>query len=244
MRVRWLVEVLSRGKATFLTSMLAILFLCIFISAGNCFEERWVSIDGVSNFRDIGGYVTDDGIVKKAIIYRSGNLKGIMPAGVEKLKELGIKTVVDLRYEPEDSKMGTLLADADIYVVKLPMKRDKLKDKADFYRRIIVLSRKSLIKLLALTSDKKNLPLVIFDDEGVHEVEVATMFLLDVVGVKSEDRLNDYMLSNKHGAKLKREWGEYIVKYFEEYGGIDLYLKNILKITPAVTKNIKQNLIK
>ena len=242
--MRWLVEGLSRAKGTYLAPILAILFLGIFISVGNCFEERWVSIDGVSNIRDIGGYVTDDGIVKKGVIYRSGDLANIKPAGVEKLKELGIKTVVDLRNEPEMSKMDTLLADADIKVIKLPMKRDKLRDKADFYRRIIVLSRKSLTKLLTITSDKNNLPLVIFDDDGVHEVEVATMFLLDVIGVKSEDILNDYMLSNKHGANLKREWGEYIVNYFEEYGGIELYLRNILKISPTVVNSIKRNLIK
>ena len=242
--MRSLVEGLSRARAAFLAPMLAILFIGLFISTGNCFEERWVSIDGVTNFRDIGGYITDDGIVKEAVIYRSGDLSAIQPSGVKKLKELGIKTVVDLRDKPEESKMEMLLSESGIKVVKIPMKRDELRDKAEFYRRIIVLSRKSLIKLITLISDQKNLPLVIFDNEGVHEVGVATMFLLDAIGVKSEDRLNDYMLSNKHIANLKTEWGEHIIKYFEEYGGMEPYLKNILKISPKVTKNAKKNLIK
>ena len=123
------------------------------------------------------------------------------------------------------------------------MERDDLKDKAEFYRRIIVKSRKSLVELINILSDLENLPSLIFDDGGVHEVEVATMFVLGSLGVGREDLISDYLLSNRTGVGLKAEWGGHIVQYFEDYGGMDYYIVNVLGISPEVLKNVRDNLI-
>ena len=48
--------------------------------------ERSVSLEGQSNFRDIGGYQTVDGrTVKTGIVYRSGELHALTDHDVEKL---------------------------------------------------------------------------------------------------------------------------------------------------------------
>jgi protein-tyrosine phosphatase len=221
------------------------LAVSLFATTVYCGEEGWVTVDGASaNFRDVGGYGADGGAVKSGLLYRSGDISKMGPAGVNKLKELGVVTVVDLRDGTGDARMEKLLNDAGIRVVKLPMKRDNLRDKAEFYRRIIVLSRKSLVRLLDHVSDDKNLPTVIFDEEGIHEVEVATMFLLGAVGVSEGDRLRDYLRSNERGADLKREWGEHINRYFKDYGGMEYYITTILKVSPDVVKKVKNNLVK
>lgn len=56
-------------------------------------------VDGVSNFRDIGGYVTKDGLrVKQGLAFRSAALDSITQEGKETMLEtLGIKTELDLR---------------------------------------------------------------------------------------------------------------------------------------------------
>lgn len=234
-------------KAGYLIPILTLLLLVVVPLAGNSLEEqgRWVSIDGASeNFRDAGEYEADGGTVKTGLLYRAGDISGIGSPGAKALKELGIKTVVDMRDVPADAKLEKLLSNAGIRVVRLPMKRDNLRDKAEFYRRIIVLSRKSLTGLLDLISDEDNLPILIFDNDGVHEVEVATLFILGAVGVSGEDRLDDYLLSNERGANLQRGWGEHIIKYFDDYGGMEQYINNILKVSPATMKNVKKNLLK
>ena len=63
---------------------------------------RTVTIDGVSNTRDIGGYETEFGYIKQGLVYRSARLESITETGLNTLKnELGIKTDLDLRGEAE-----------------------------------------------------------------------------------------------------------------------------------------------
>jgi protein-tyrosine phosphatase len=206
-------------------------------------DSRWVDVNGVSNFRDAGGYEIDGGKVSWSLIYRSGDISKITPKGKEAISGLGIRTIVDLRSASTEGDVGYLFGDSDIRVVDLPMERDDLKDKAEFYRRIIVKSRKSLVELINILSDRENLPILIFDDGGVHEVEVATMFVLSALGVGRENLVSDYLLSNRAGASLKAEWGEHIVQYFEDYGGMDYYIVNVLGVSPEVLNSVRNNLI-
>ena len=63
---------------------------------------RTVTIDGISNTRDIGGYETEFGYIKQGLVYRSARLESITESGLNTLKnELGIKTDLDLRGEAE-----------------------------------------------------------------------------------------------------------------------------------------------
>lgn len=51
----------------------------------------WVSIPGTFNTRDLGGSV------KPGFIFRSGTLENVREEGLERIRELGIGVVVDLR---------------------------------------------------------------------------------------------------------------------------------------------------
>jgi hypothetical protein len=64
-------------------------------------------IDGVVNFRDIGGYPSandDKRVVKKGIVFRSGEPTRVTEKGKEALKALGIRKVFDLRSDREIAK--------------------------------------------------------------------------------------------------------------------------------------------
>ncbi|WTY54106.1 tyrosine-protein phosphatase [Micromonospora sp. NBC_01412] len=52
---------------------------------------------GVRNFRDAGGV----GALRRGVLYRSGALHELLPAGARSLERLGVRTVVDLRSVPE-----------------------------------------------------------------------------------------------------------------------------------------------
>src|SRR5262249_45182455 len=86
-------------------------------------EERFVDLDGVSNFRDLGGLPTrDGGVTRSGVLYRSDALHTLEPVGVDRFGELGVRTVIDLRPagEPEQTGRG-LLAAVDIEWVHAPL---------------------------------------------------------------------------------------------------------------------------
>jgi protein-tyrosine phosphatase len=67
-------------------------------------QERFVVLDGGRNFRDVGGYRTADGHrVRWGVMYRSGSLGRLTPAGQAELAKLHITSEIDLRTTEERS---------------------------------------------------------------------------------------------------------------------------------------------
>jgi protein tyrosine/serine phosphatase len=65
-------------------------------------QERVVRLEGVSNFRDYGGYPTRGGArMKTGVLYRSANHSKASDADLEAIAKLGIGVVVDLRRRGE-----------------------------------------------------------------------------------------------------------------------------------------------
>lgn len=65
-------------------------------------KERYIDLDGTYNFRDIGGYKTKDGrTVKMGIHFRSDQLCDLLETDVNKLQEMGLKTIIDYRNDQE-----------------------------------------------------------------------------------------------------------------------------------------------
>jgi len=207
-------------------------------------EKRWVEVEGVENLRDIGGYSAEGKTLAWGRVYRAADISGITDGGIAALGELGVVTVVDLRPHGDTEDLRNRLETSGIRLVSLPMEKDDLSNKAEFYRRIIVLSRESLTELLYLAADEDTLPILLFDEEGIDEVEVATMFLMGAAGVSRDDLVLDYLLSNQAGADVREEWGHHIVDYFDEYGGIRYYMNAILDIPQTTIDLIQNNLIR
>jgi protein-tyrosine phosphatase len=64
--------------------------------------RRLIPLEGGRNFRDLGGYLTNDGRrVKWGKLFRSGSMAGLTPADYDSLSRLSIKTVCDLRTRQE-----------------------------------------------------------------------------------------------------------------------------------------------
>jgi hypothetical protein len=63
-----------------------------------------MSIDGLHNFRDCGGYPIADSpgkMVRRGILYRSADPSKITTKGISQLRELNISRIFDLRSELE-----------------------------------------------------------------------------------------------------------------------------------------------
>ncbi|MCQ2428129.1 MAG: tyrosine-protein phosphatase [Clostridia bacterium] len=71
---------------------------------------RTLCVDGIANFRDLGGKDCTGGVLRQELIYRCGRLnannkKGttVSSTGLKVLKELGIKSEIDLRGDTSDT---------------------------------------------------------------------------------------------------------------------------------------------
>lgn len=74
-------------------------------------NQRVLDIGGTLNFRDLGGYQSNDGrSVAWGRLYRSAQLDRLSQDGVSQIAALGIKTVIDLRFSEESSKYPTIPA--------------------------------------------------------------------------------------------------------------------------------------
>jgi Tyrosine phosphatase family len=70
--------------------------------------ERVIHVNGIRNFRDIGGYpTTAGGCVRWGCVYRAADLAQISGAGLTALRTLGIRTVLDFR-SPAEQKAVSL----------------------------------------------------------------------------------------------------------------------------------------
>jgi len=176
---------------------------------------RLVPLEGVQNFRDIGGYRTVDGRrVKWGLIYRSGELSHLTPQDLLLVSELDIETVHDLRsveerqtdptawtgpdaprivahdYDMDLSAMGALFQGT--------LTEERARDAfASMYPSMLEQQRpqeRALFENL-LEGDGATL---YHCTAGKDRTGLATALILSALGVPRETILYDYELSNRY----------------------------------------------
>ena len=71
--------------------------------------DREIHLEGTTNTRDIGGYQTSDlRTLRWGQIIRSENLSRLTASDFQKLEEMGLKTVIDLRTDREHDQSPTV----------------------------------------------------------------------------------------------------------------------------------------
>jgi protein-tyrosine phosphatase len=175
-------------------------------------HERHVRLEGQANFRDLGGYRTEDGrTVKWGLIYRSGQLSKLTDADIARIQELKIRTVVDLR-GPSEIERGKDRLPEGVRDVSYPIDIAKLprtdgstapasatpsENSMLQATQSIMLNRtdvySALIRELAMP---QNRPLVFHCTAGKDRAGVGAAIILSLLGVPWETVREDYLLSN------------------------------------------------
>lgn len=198
-------------------------FAAAVVLADSVEDKRHVSLDGQSNFRDIGGYETADGRrVKWGVVYRSGELHKLSDSDVLKLESLGIKAVANFLTEKEIESRGHDRLPDGVREIPLPMEAGNMGDLAEvviearstgdfskvpaefnpeIHRLLITEAREYYARLLRELADPINRPMVYHCSHGVHRTGTATAILLSALGVPWETVREDYLLSNKYRKK-------------------------------------------
>jgi protein-tyrosine phosphatase len=185
-------------------------------------DERVVGLQGQPNFRDIGGYETRDGRkVQTGLIYRSGELPRLTDEDLEKLRVLGVKTVVNFLTPEEIEYRGKDRLPEGVREIILPI-TGEIADVPDAAAQLVEARKtgdfrqfppafntqvhedlatgladdqyKALFEILA---DESNYPLVYHCSHGVHRTGTATALLLHALNVPWETVREDYLLSNE-----------------------------------------------
>jgi protein-tyrosine phosphatase len=174
-----------------------------------------VPLEGGSNFRDLGGYRTEEGrTVRRNAVFRSAHLGGLTDADRAALARLGVRTIVDLRGVSEAAETPHLVDGLSCRIVGAhiePRLNEKLRAAidqgtatpflamqflTDHYRDYPRRCAPGFRTLFATLSDGQHRPLVFHCTAGKDRTGFASALLLTLLGVPWETVLEDYLHTN------------------------------------------------
>jgi len=189
--------------------------------------DREIHLEGTTNTRDIGGYQTSDlRTLRWRQIIRSENLSRLTASDFQKLEEMGLKTVIDLRTDKEHDRSPTVwLGDNPPEFFHFPvgdahndwfkaqrkmMRRNSFTEKqalehmVEGYRMIAEVGPPSYQKLMDVVLDQSNWPVLIHCNAGKDRAGVATALILEALGVDRETIMEEFLLTNEIGRSEKK----------------------------------------
>ena len=195
----------------------------------NDYSERHYSFEGCFNFRDIGGYLNQDGKkVKRGLYFRAGRQDRMTDKDLAQLLELNISTQIDLRKQEEvlDQGRGPLedMGAKYINISVIPEggseKLNKLVGDTSIsgkrYLGYLEFGPTSWLRLFGILADEENLPVLLHCTAGKDRTGVSTAFLLSVLGVSRDIIEADYLLTN-FDTERQADFIESTVGYPEGY---------------------------
>jgi protein-tyrosine phosphatase len=179
--------------------------------------ERQLSLEGTPNFRDLGGYLSDDGRrLKWGKLYRSGRLSRLSDIDRRYIKRLGVTLVCDFRQVVEQELEPTWLGDeTSNLLASLPVSPGSaanfidnlhdgiiaVEDAAGFMEEMNrdfvanQLPRYAEMFQLLLAGDQQ---LLIHCASGKDRTGFGAALILDVLGVDESAIVEDYLLTNTY----------------------------------------------
>lgn len=183
--------------------------------------ERLISLQGATNFRDLGGYINDKNQqIKWGKIYRSDSLSNLSEKDLEKLAQMQVIKDYDLRsrYEqkiaPDRKWQGVEWVDAHVYEEgdekispEINTKSELLQSLPQIISYLGNVYQKSLLNPVAkmsfrkvfegLLTIKENQAVVFHCTMGKDRTGMVAALILSGLGIDEETITKDYLLTNK-----------------------------------------------
>jgi protein-tyrosine phosphatase len=186
-------------------------------------RRRHVPLEGAHNFRDVGGYATEDGHhVRWGLFYRSDSLAQLTDADLAKLHQLGIKLVCDFRSPEEKAEEPDRLpAEEPPAILELPIFdqsfspvafREKITSgtlgDTDLRQMLIEGNRMFATRyapqyaaMFERLTQPQQLPALVHCTAGKDRTGFAAAVLLRTLGVPLETVYEDFLLTNHYTAR-------------------------------------------
>ena len=149
------------------------------------------------------------------MLYRSGEIDSLGCGSLKELKNLGIRTIIDLR-SPEEGTATDPCLRKNFHLVSIPIATGNMKGivdgvqdrsiRSDTVYRIVERMNRELItkytsqyrQVFDLLLDKENYPIVIHCSSGKGRTGVVSALVLSALDVNEEKIMEDYRLSNDY----------------------------------------------
>lgn len=185
-------------------------------------KRRHVALEGARNFRDLGGYATEDGRrVRWGLFYRADSLGELTDADLARIHALGIQLVCDFRSAEEKAEEPDRLPAADPpELVELPILDDSFSPSAfrekitsgelgDLDLRQMLIEGNRLFAtryapvyaaMFERLTQRESLPAVVHCTAGKDRTGFAAAVVLRTLGVPEETVYEDFLLTNHYTA--------------------------------------------
>ncbi|MER5642103.1 tyrosine-protein phosphatase [Kitasatospora sp. NPDC002227] len=183
---------------------------------------RHLEFQRLRNFRDLGGYPAADGrTVRWGRLYRSdslGKLNGAAEADRAAFLELGIRTVIDLRYPWEIEGRGRVPESYGVEYHNLSIEHRPYDQEAlgaefevvpflaEKFAEVAADGVEELRQVLRLVAEADNAPLVFHCAAGKDRTGIVAALLLTLLGVGEEDIVADFALTGLATENLIADW--------------------------------------
>ena len=195
-------------------------------------HERRIEFERVRNFRDLGGYETDDGArLRWRTVYRSSTLCEATPADVQRLLDLDLALVLDLRSDDELKRTGiSPLHEHGVEHRHVPYRRTlepsaerlAMRDRSGTgldYLQGIEACMPAVGEVFAAIAELEEGPAIAFNCEGGKDrTGVTAALLLRVLGVPDETIVADYVLTREYLTMWRDLSDEQIAARGERWG--------------------------
>lgn len=196
-------------------------------------EILQIPLEGQSNFRDVGGYNTQDGkIVKTGLLFRSGDLSRLTTKDLSSLNTLGLVEIVDFR-TAEESKQAPDRIPASVKAYEsIPVSAGELnmdsliegaKNHPDRLKKFLIEANQKFVddskpqfeEFFRILQAAKG-PLVFHCTAGKDRTGFATALFYEAMGVHRDIIVDDYMASSQFLRPLQQS-----ARHFAKEKGID-----------------------
>lgn len=172
--------------------------------------RRLIGLEAVHNFRDLGGYATADGrSTRWRTLFRSDGLYRLRGADdMSRVRQLGLKSVIDLRTEREQREQGIFPTDdievtfhhlSIVDVTWSDTETPEFDDEVEFlvwgYRDMLEIGSSRFADALHVLAQTDSLPAVFHCAAGKDRTGVLAALLLSSLGVDDAHICADYGLT-------------------------------------------------
>lgn len=194
-------------------------------------HQRILTVDGLHNLRDVGGYTTEcGGTVAWGAVYRSGALNKVTDQGLQQLQPLKLTWVVDLRTDRERSTVGTDHIPAGAQELPAPVGDENARggfptvgsvspDTLAEFRSHVTdpKQRASYGQALTRIAENRGAPVLVHCNAGAYRTGWLMAVVLTALGVDRDQVNADFLISNDTiGAQIA--FPDYLDAAFEEVG--------------------------
>jgi protein-tyrosine phosphatase len=166
-------------------------------------DARFLDMPGLHNLRDIGGYPTADGrTLRWGLVLRAGQLNEMTTAAHPRMTALGLRTVIDLREDPELAKLPESVYPEGITIHRHPLYRDRIAlgdidDLGVLYDQILDRCADTVTAALEILAAPGARPALVHCSAGKDRTGLIIALLLSVLGVADEIVAEDYAITER-----------------------------------------------